>query len=77
LSTKRILQNDFSSPETNNVFNYQMNLYNLHKKEFAEHFTSRRPNVSTGAENKANRSFHVPTVHKALAKSFTVVEKLI
>jgi shikimate kinase len=42
LATKRILQNDAGTPGTNISFNYQMNLYNLHKKEFAEYFKSSR-----------------------------------
>lgn len=53
LSTKGILQT-LANPRNRNVlFNYQMNLYDLHKKEFVEYFRSSRHKIFHMNGNKA------------------------
>lgn len=45
LSTKGILQTLTKTQDRNVLFKYQMNLYDLHKKEFVEYFRSTRQKI--------------------------------
>ena len=53
LSTKELVRTNANTKDRNIFYNYQMNLYDLHKKEFVEYFQSTKQKILHVNSNRA------------------------